>query len=145
MMKQSSALPITSPKNIPISRKQHLRNHHPSVAIFVSVEEPDDSHEGWKARFLICVQFWSNLNNYCGFVSFLISHKQPLRKSVAETLLRGLPETTFQNPPTPLKLAYCCVARSQKLYLWVKCGHERTLFSPSLVSSLHHLYIPTFL
>lgn len=79
-MKQSSALPITSPKNIPISRKQQLRNHHTSVAIFVSVEEPEDSHEGWKARFLICVQFWSNLNNYCGFVSFLISHKQLLRK-----------------------------------------------------------------
>ena len=32
MMKQSSALPITSPKNIPISRKQHLRNYHPSLA-----------------------------------------------------------------------------------------------------------------
>lgn len=79
-MKQSSALPITSPKNISISRKQHLGNHHPSVAIFVSVEEPEDSHEGWKARFLICVQFWSNLNSYYGFVSFLISHKQLLRK-----------------------------------------------------------------
>ena len=32
MMKQSPALPITSPKNIPISRKQYFRNHHPSAA-----------------------------------------------------------------------------------------------------------------
>lgn len=81
------------------------------------------------------MQFWSNLNNYDVF--FLISHKQLLRKSVAETVLRGLPDTAFQNPPTPLKLAYSPVTRSQKTLslgkMWTRVQSAQPLL-PFLLS-----------
>lgn len=137
MMKPSSALPITSPKNIPISRKQHLRNHCPFVASwhFCLSRRARRQPRRLKSKIsdlcAILVRF-EQLPWVCFFFNFPQTTTQ---KSVAEMLLHGLPETTFQNPPTPLKLACCCVTRSPKLYLWVKCGHNRTLFSPSLVSS----------
>lgn len=90
VMKQSSALPITSPKNIPICRKQHLRNYCSSVASWHLCLSRKVRRQPWRLKSkisdlcAILVQF-EQLPWVCFCSNFLQTTTQKISCRIAAT------------------------------------------------------------